>query len=84
VQSRRSFFARFATAIAIVALAPEIAFQRKLEVKSPMKLPKWVFMTGPRNSGKTGAIDIFTDRETANMINSAIYSYYEGRWKYAG
>ena len=66
--SRRSFFKRLASLVAVVALAPEIAFSRKLETEAVQKLDLQELFTvvydlarsRQREDGNIG-IEILTD-----------------------
>lgn len=67
--SRRSFFRRATAIVAAVALAPEIAFSQKIEAIVPAP-PTWVPVLKPQH------FDIFTDRETADLLAAAMQKYY--------
>lgn len=75
--SRRSFFKRLASIVAVVALAPEIAFARKLETAPELNLDE-IFdrLYAFRTTRYDCEIDILTDRVTAEKIRDAMVTYY--------
>jgi hypothetical protein len=87
MNSRRSFFKRIAAAVAVVALAPQLAFRQKLAlpvVEVPAINMQELFDTlygVQRNRmfmGNPETIDIFTDADTAKQITGSLARY---QWK---
>lgn len=80
--TRRSFFKRLASLVAVVALAPEIAFARKLET-DPALNPDTLNLNelfdafySLKQMRHDSEIDILTDRVTAEKIRNAMVNYY--------
>lgn len=82
MNSRRSFFKRFAAAVAIVALAPQIAFKATLEKPAIQYEMDRLFQTlyeVKSTRPHSDTIDIFTDRRTAGQIQDAMARHYRSR-----
>ena len=70
MNSRRSFFKRLAAVVAVVALAPEIAFSKRLELPK-LDLQKFIselYDLARSRRGQAETIDILCDEQTAGDI----------------
>lgn len=87
---RRSFFSRCAALVAAVALAPEIAFSRKLDLPDAAKLaPFWTESTILSRCYSDaylrfleitiGEVDFVTDQETADQLKEMHDRYSQQR-----
>lgn len=79
MQSRRSFFARLGALVAVVAMAPEIAFSAKLDVQPKLNLEELferVYAIA-RSRLHQPAIDVFTDRQVLTALYSEMDKAYE-------
>lgn len=74
--SRRSFFKRIASIVAVVALAPEIAFSRKIEAQPALNLDQLMNQFYELMPYQKQFIDVMTDRLTAEKIKQAMVNYY--------
>lgn len=79
--NRRSFFKRLASLVAVVALAPEIAFSRKLETQQALNLDELFNQAHERFRYQNQFIDVMTDKLTAAKLQDAIGKYYRENYE---
>ncbi len=73
MQTRRSFFSRLGALVAVVAMAPEIAFSARLDIQQKLNLEEFfqsVYAIARARSHQP-QIDIFTDRAGLDALYGA-------------